>query len=142
MTAPPDAPQENQPPFHANNVGPNGEGLRYESSVLDELVAEAQEQDMGYGTEDYPHVNAAFINAIAEEGTKAEAVEWLQREQLARMYWQEQARELAEALKRMESERDENWQRYVDADAALLDAQEKREAMREAWRLIYANRNE
>ena len=97
---------------------------------------------MGYGTEDYPHVNAAFINAIAEEGTKAEAVEWLQREQLARMYWQEQARELAEALERMESERDENWQRYVDADAALLDAQEKREAMREAWRLIYANRNE
>lgn len=28
---------------------------------------------------DYPHVPAAFINAIAEEGTKAEAVEWLQK---------------------------------------------------------------
>lgn len=27
----------------------------------------------------YPHVPAAFINAIAEEGTKAEAVEWLQK---------------------------------------------------------------
>ena len=25
------------------------------------------------------HVSAAFINAIAEEGTKAEAVEWLQK---------------------------------------------------------------
>lgn len=28
----------------------------------------------------YPHVPAAFINAIAEEGTKAEAVEWLQKQ--------------------------------------------------------------
>lgn len=27
----------------------------------------------------YPHVPAAFINAIAEEGTKEEAVEWLQK---------------------------------------------------------------
>lgn len=26
-----------------------------------------------------PHVTASFINAIAEEGTKAEAVEWLQK---------------------------------------------------------------
>lgn len=30
-------------------------------------------------TEQYPHVPAAFINAIAEEGTKAEAIEWLQK---------------------------------------------------------------
>jgi hypothetical protein len=29
---------------------------------------------------DYPHVPAAFINAIAEEGTKAEAVEYLQEQ--------------------------------------------------------------
>lgn len=28
---------------------------------------------------DAPHVPAAFINAIAEEGTKAEAIEWLQK---------------------------------------------------------------
>ncbi len=28
----------------------------------------------------YPHVPAAFINAIAEEGTKAEAIEYLQRQ--------------------------------------------------------------
>ena len=28
---------------------------------------------------DASHVPAAFINAIAEEGTKAEAVEWLQK---------------------------------------------------------------
>ena len=27
----------------------------------------------------YPHVQAAFINAIAEEGTKEEAIEWLQK---------------------------------------------------------------
>lgn len=48
---------------------------------------------------EYPHVPAAFINAIAEEGTKAEAVEYLQRQ------WNEccaQAaliKELMEALK-------------------------------------------
>ena len=29
---------------------------------------------------EYPHVRAAFINAIAEEGTKAEAIEWLQKQ--------------------------------------------------------------
>lgn len=39
----------------------------------------------------YPHVPAAFINAIAEEGTKADAIEFLQRE------WNE-ARALRAAL--------------------------------------------
>lgn len=29
---------------------------------------------------DYPHVQAAFINAIREEGTKNEACDWLQKE--------------------------------------------------------------
>ena len=29
---------------------------------------------------DYPHVPAAFINTIAEEGTKAEAVKYLQKQ--------------------------------------------------------------
>ena len=29
---------------------------------------------------DHPHVPSAFINAIAEEGTKAEAVEYLQKQ--------------------------------------------------------------
>jgi hypothetical protein len=28
---------------------------------------------------EFPHVPAAFINVIAEEGTKAEAIYWLQR---------------------------------------------------------------
>lgn len=28
---------------------------------------------------EFPHVPAAFINAIAEEGTKEEAIEWLQK---------------------------------------------------------------
>jgi hypothetical protein len=28
---------------------------------------------------EYPHVPAAYINAIADEGTKAEAIEWLQK---------------------------------------------------------------
>lgn len=30
-------------------------------------------------TDSYPHIPAAFINAIAEEGTKEEAVQWLQK---------------------------------------------------------------
>ena len=34
-------------------------------------------------TEDAPHVQAAFINAIAEEGTKTEAIWYLQK------YWNE-----------------------------------------------------
>ena len=29
---------------------------------------------------DYPHVQAAFINAIREEGTKQEACDWLQKQ--------------------------------------------------------------
>lgn len=29
---------------------------------------------------DYPHVPAAFINAIADEGTKDEAIAWLQKQ--------------------------------------------------------------
>lgn len=42
-----------------------------------------------------PHVPAAFINAIAEEGTKAEAVEWLQKT------WNElcQARAVSERMR-------------------------------------------
>lgn len=31
-------------------------------------------------TKPFPHVNAAFINAIAEEGTKADAIKYLQDE--------------------------------------------------------------
>lgn len=30
-------------------------------------------------SEEYPHVPAAFINAIYEEGTKDEAIGWLQK---------------------------------------------------------------
>jgi len=33
--------------------------------------------------------------------------------------------EAAEALTKLAQEREENWQRYVDADAALLDAQDE-----------------
>ena len=28
----------------------------------------------------YPHVNAAHINALAEEGTREELIEWLQKQ--------------------------------------------------------------
>ena len=34
----------------------------------------------GVDMTDYPHVPAAFINAIAEEGSKAEAIEFLQKQ--------------------------------------------------------------
>lgn len=30
--------------------------------------------------EEYPHVRAAFINAIREEGTKEQACDWLQKQ--------------------------------------------------------------
>lgn len=33
-----------------------------------------------YPEGDYPHVRAAFINAISEEGTKAEAIAYLQKQ--------------------------------------------------------------
>ena len=120
---PHDAPQENQPPFHANNVGPNGEGLRYESSVLDELVAEAQEQDMGYGTEEVDVEE--LVERMHRLATDLNSEGWYT--------WANRADEAAKTLKRMENKRDKNWQRYVDADAALLDAQEELEAIQEAW---------
>ena len=34
----------------------------------------------GHPSTEAPHVPAAFVNAIAEEGTKAEAVGWLQKQ--------------------------------------------------------------
>ena len=46
---------------------------------------------------DAPHVPAAFINAIAEGGTKAEAVQWLQKE------WNEHCR-TKEALAQSQAE--------------------------------------
>lgn len=43
---------------------------------------------------EYPHVPAAFINAIAEEGTKEEAVKWLQKIWNELCYKEKQLREL------------------------------------------------
>jgi len=42
-------------------------------------VSEGKLSTTPKGRPEAPHVPAAFINAIAEEGTKAEAVEWLQK---------------------------------------------------------------
>jgi hypothetical protein len=77
------------------------------------------------GTEmtDAPHTPAAFINAIAEEGTKQEAIQWLQK------IWNElaetkrllvEAREdVAELLERMKTE---GWHRddRIEWHVALL----------------------
>jgi flagellar biosynthesis/type III secretory pathway protein FliH len=67
-----------------------------------------------------PHTPAAFINAIAEEGSKKEAIEWLQKT------WNE----------RCHLER-ENEALRKDAELALAQAREegRREGMREALRV-------
>ena len=49
---------------------------------------------------DYPHVPAAFINAIAEEGTKAEAVEYLQKQWNEVCALRSAAREVWKAVER------------------------------------------
>jgi len=70
---------------------------------------------------DAPHTPAAFINAIAEEGSKKEAIEWLQK------IWNE----------RCQLER-ENEALRKDAESVLLQAREegRREGMRECkWAL-------
>jgi hypothetical protein len=46
----------------------------------------------------FPHVPAAFINAIADEGTKAEAVDWLQKTWNERCALAAQVRKLQERL--------------------------------------------
>lgn len=47
-------------------------------------------------THNYPHVPAAFINAIAEEGTKEEAIEWLQKEWNENCFLRDRLRKLEE----------------------------------------------
>lgn len=56
----------------------------------------------------YPHVPAAFIGAIAEEGTKAEAIEYLQK------YWNE-ACALRSAIRAAMSGPDEDLRQYLNA---------------------------
>jgi hypothetical protein len=46
----------------------------------------------------YPHVPAAFINAIAEEGTKAEAIQYLQEQWNETCALRKAAREAIEAI--------------------------------------------
>lgn len=45
---------------------------------------------------EYPHSPAAFINAIADEGTKAEAIEWLQKTWNELVYIRKEVAKLAE----------------------------------------------
>jgi len=47
--------------------------------TIDEVSPAVPAAPEGMPEEPYQHCPAAFINAIAEEGTKAEAVEWLQK---------------------------------------------------------------
>lgn len=93
-----------------------------------------------------PHVPAAFINAIAEEGTKQEAVEWLQKE------WNENrrlTRELAQmAAQKAKAERDRDdalsgcqfeFQRAMNAESRVSEleaklAEEQRDA--ERWQTV------
>lgn len=66
------------------------------AAEIERLRAQLAEAEKALESADSPHVRAAFINAIAEEGTKAEAVEYLQKQ------WNETCRlraKLAEAEK-------------------------------------------
>lgn len=47
---------------------------------------------------EHPHVPAAFINAIREEGTKAEAIDWLQKTWNERCALSARVAQLEEAL--------------------------------------------
>jgi hypothetical protein len=63
---------------------------------------------------DHPHVPAAFINAIAEEGTKAEAITWLQKQ------WNETCalrKALRELMKYVEYDQDYPKGRYIPMSA-------------------------
>jgi hypothetical protein len=62
---------------------------------------------------EYPHVPAAFINAIAEEGTKEDAVQFLQEQ------WNETCylRKRLEKLDKLEAAGVDNWEYYDEAMA-------------------------
>ena len=49
--------------------------------------------------DEHPHVPAAFINAIREEGTKAEAIDWLQKTWNERCALSARVAQLEEALR-------------------------------------------
>lgn len=64
----------------------------------------------------HPHVTAAFINAIADEGTRAEAIDWLQKQ------WNETCA-LRAALKFYATATDADWKNDhgFTAEAALAE---------------------
>ena len=66
---------------------------------------------------DAPHTPAAFINAIAEEGSKKEAVEWLQKT------WNErcQLERENEALRRESARADSYWENEAKRYAGNAD---------------------
>lgn len=57
---------------------------------------------------EYPRVPAAFINAIAEDGDKAEALEWLQKTWDELCYVRKQRDSLIEQLFRAEEHHQEH----------------------------------
>jgi hypothetical protein len=85
--------------YQNNTVSPSPQGdagLPNKEKFVGQDIAGVKR--LGEPDEGYPFVRAAFINAIAEEGTKAEAVEWLQKEWNARHHWHQKASRLAAAL--------------------------------------------
>jgi TolA-binding protein len=50
------------------------------AEAIDALEAERDRLREALTVKDFPPVGAAFINAISEEGTKDEAVEWLAKQ--------------------------------------------------------------
>lgn len=64
----------------AKKRGLTGKELKPYRQAMSYASAEAvMSLEASAGLEKAPHHPASFINAIAEEGTKAEAIEWLQK---------------------------------------------------------------
>ena len=103
-------------------------GQKYAGEPIDRLHGVAETPTP---RTDAPHYQAAFINAIAEEGTKQEAIAWLQQ------IWNERCqleRELAAAVKRIADKHKTNlrWIERVDqAETALAEAQAEIARLRE-----------
>ena len=75
---------------------------------------------------EYPHVPAAFINSIREEGTKDEALDWLQKQWNETCYLRAALVEARRELKSECERRDEiiatTTKLWKDAEAALAEA--------------------
>ena len=69
---------------------------------------------------EYPHCPAAFINALAEEGSKAEAIEWLQKTWNELRYKSERLDALMQQVASLEAKA-ADWHRVADSRSAEIN---------------------